>query len=161
MTILRFFNKHFTYRQQKGWINSMAFGILFSAIGLSIYWAIHNNQHIFRLLIHFISTIIVDAVFFSLVLLPIIINVWRSNRKLKRLKEKISKDDGNVVKIVAIFDFKESIKKGEVYEVKGEGLTTMYIHEKDTIVIINDIINKFDIDSLRESRLRKLKKLNI
>ncbi len=156
---------------------SVPFGYLISQ-GVLIYLKGENYHFSLR---HFILFLFLHI----LILLPLIINHFKCKKKLKcifnyYIKKKFEKNEHKIL-VKALFDYKVFIK-GKSYEIYMNDLDfLLWCNSNKELEILDlktdlqsrslffssfpeydfkEIINKFEIDDIKENRRKKLKKLN-
>lgn len=159
--LLRFIDKNKTLEEQIIYLKSyllfgFPLGYFFTEI---IKYFILKSEYHFRF-----GSLLVTIIIDLLIVSPFIINYFKYKRAYKIFTNKFNSTD-TTKKIIAKFNYKE-FTKGETYEVK---YYVSPIKGKDIFIISNineridielkSVINKFDLDNLKEKRLKKLKKL--
>jgi len=169
MRFLRYVDRKLTAESQKQQIKLFLFfgypiGYLcVEIIKIIIFgWAKYNFS-----ISNCIFTFILDVI----IALPLIINYFLHKRKYKQIINKIKdKSDFNVK---ALFDFQD-FKKGQSYPCyfdeilnKGKYSFTYYVCIKHNTngwyyweIELKNVINKFELDDIKDDRLKKLKKIN-
>lgn len=169
MWLVNYIDKKMTASLIRNWLKSfllfgLPVGYLTSQILriLSIGWSKYHFDIIY-LLFSFLNLVIFDF----LIALPFIISQIRSRKKYKKLYNRIIKEykENNIKtnKVKCIYNFEE-FEKGESYEVINISIQPLknigeIVIIKNRLHILKDIINKFNIDDIKEERLKKLKKL--
>lgn len=164
MRFFRFLDRKLTARRQKAIITSyLFFGVPVGYIGsqiakiISLGW----DKYQFSLL----SMIFLFS-FDILIMLPFIINYFRHRKKFNNIIKKIEPD--KELKVKALFDFDDFIKN-HVYKIENISFLTNYgLYKNNSYLVVDskgfhnrlkDIINKFELDDIKEERLKKLRKL--
>ena len=176
MKFLRYIDKKLTSSKQKEQI------IVYLFVGGPIGYIIGDIMKIVVLgwgkyhfsILNFIFTFLVELIITS----PLIINYFLHVKKYKQLINKVkSKKEFNVK---SLFDF-DDFKKDQYYKCyfteilnkKGRTIPAYYVCKNSQInnsgffystriyeVDLKETINKFELDDIKEDRLKKLKKLN-
>jgi hypothetical protein len=163
MKLLNYIDKKFTLQDQLVYIISFLFigmplGYLFSqGINILIYgWEkYHFNKY------NLLGNITTNL----LILTPLIINYIRHIKKYNKICKKILENYNHKYKIKALYDYKNFIKN-DLYDIdtdyvfrNGDKKFEFFIMQNHNIYNMRNIINKFELDDIKEDRLRKLKKL--
>lgn len=167
MMFLRYIDKKMTADKQKFQIKSFLF------VGFPIGYSI---VEILKLIVfgwakyHFsISNCIFTFIFDVVLISPLIINYFLHKRKYKQFLNKIK--DKKEFKVRALFDYRNFVK-GQSYtcffdQIFGKEKFTYFICNRPFItnhdyseIELKDNINKFELDDIKEDRLKKLNKLN-
>lgn len=166
MRLLRYIDRKFTLYDQTAYMVSFIFfgmpiGYIFSQI-VSILIHSWDKYHfsVYNLLGNMITNLVI--------LTPIIINYIRHSRKYNKIYNKVTEKTNNnkvKVKVKALYDYSSFIK-GQSYEVVDEYFimnndkkAMLFIIDNQRTFPMKNIINKFELDDIKEDRMRKLKKL--
>lgn len=159
MSLLKFIDRKLAFKEQINYVKSYLF---FGApLGYIFYESLKyffDPKYTFSFG-NLIVTIIVDLLFAS----PLLINYYKHTKKYNRMHKKIQENPKKRVK--AIFNYREFIK-GESYEIQCDILMNNneneYVLDKNGYnwCFLKDNINKFDLDDIKEERLKKLKRLS-
>jgi len=167
MRLLNYLDRKFEFSKQKNYL----FGYLFFGYPFS-YMLIHAILYIWiekdTLFIDMVYDFIRNFIFNILIVSPLIINYFRYKKKYNHIVNKIHENylNGNFC-VKAKFDFKE-FKKNQSYPL--DYYTLKRISKKTPIFVLTNgaynrtyllknYINKFELDDIKEERLKKLKKL--
>jgi len=165
MNILKYIDRKITFIDQIRYLKSYLFfgaPLGYICVEFTKYLCLSNYKFNFGQLI---ISIIVNLLIAS----PLIINYYKHTKKYNKISKKIQENEKNekITKCKALFDYKSFIK-GEHYEIDGVFNWT-FLPEKDLAYVLDNnerryilknVINKFDLDDIKEERLKKLKKLN-
>lgn len=155
MSILNFVDKHYTYVEQVRYLKSMAFfGFPLGYILPKIYLIIAKGWENWHFsLSDLIVIVIVDLIWMS----PFIYNYFKYEKKYLKTIKRISLNSNKEYKVKALFDYKNFIK-GQTYKVYFDGVDQDFYID-DYYYPLKNLINKFDLDDIKEERLNKLNKL--
>lgn len=164
MRFLRFIDRKFTFYDQKSYVISFLFfgapiGYLFvQGIDVLVQGWEKYNFSAYNLLGNIITNLVI--------LSPLIINYIRHTRKYNKIYKKIIENPNHKYKVKALYDYKNFIKDN-VYDIEEEHIFMNFdkigvlyiINNNNQYLPLKNIINKFELDDIKEDRLRKLKKL--
>jgi len=161
MHILNYIDNKFTIHDQESylynfWFFGMPVGISVTQL-LLIFIEGWSKYHISYPSI--IATIIIDV----LLTLPFYINKRKYDKKYKLIIEKIKENKVKVKKVKAKFNY-EGFIKGKSYDFDDYILKfnsdKIFVYDEDKCsYYLSHIMNKFELQDLKEERVRKLNKL--
>ena len=182
MRLLNYFDKRYTLTEQKRFISSfllfgMPIGYTFSQlIGiLLISWDKYHFSYF-----NLFFTFIFDLLFCSPLIINYIRHIRRYNKIIKRLNylKPIESESKNKFSVKALYDYRK-FKKGESYFINIFDLyktkliapkwkqlrfakmsdNFIYIENEYDIHFLGEVINKFELNDIKEERRKKLEKL--
>jgi hypothetical protein len=182
MRLLRYIDDKWTFREQYDYIKRASIILPFIIIIIEIikYFIIKNYK--------FSPLYIIFSVFFNFIFyIPFIINSIKYNKKFKKIEKQILENYTTKLKTVKAKINYCSFIKNEVYELmvlkdtttltpskwniifqllRNSKTNTSYINKiivfdsNDNAYLLKNIINKFELNDIKEERLKKLKRLN-
>lgn len=154
MSIPKFIDKYQTYNDQVSYLKSMTyFGFPFGYIISKIFaiaiigWEKWHFSFSDLFIVFFVDLII---------LLPLIYNYFKHKKRYNNIVEKIQLEPNKEYTVKALYNYKNFFKN-EHYKLSIYEFNEIYIGS--TFYTLKDLINKFELDDIKEERLRKLKKL--
>lgn len=131
-----------------------------------------------------VGNLMSSLIFNGLIALPFIINYIRNRKKYKSILKKIEDKSIKSYKVKAVFDY-DNFEKGKLYTFQvleddteltisnWKKITNNFVKmfpkkdrnillvsdDQNSIHLLKNIINKFELDDIKEERMRKLKKL--
>jgi len=161
MKFLRYIDKKITFASQKRWLMSYLFiGIPISYLFTQTLMIVSLGWSEYKLQFDIVNPFIV--LFFNLLIIsPFIINYFIHTKKYNNLKKHFGTD--KEVKVKSLFDF-DTFVKGESYIIYSDSFMFNSGMDKRTILLVSNytlknIVNRFELDDIKEQRLKKLKKL--
>lgn len=164
MRFLRYIDSKFTLYDQKAYIISFIFfGVPLGYSFVQIMTILISGWEKYHFSMY---NLIGNLTTNFLILSPFLINYIRHTKRFKKIYKKVIENSKNVYRVKALFTYSPFIK-GSYYEICKDSYI-MNFDKKNIIFIIDDnkkqypiknIINKFELDDIKEDRLRKLKKL--
>lgn len=163
MRLLKYIDRKFTLYDQKTYMVSfvvfgMPLGYLFSQ-GVNVYMKGWSEYHfsIYNLIGNLITNLVI--------LTPIIYNYIRHTKKYNKIFIKMRDNTNTKYKVKALYNY-DVFTEGISYEISTESVFMnfdkhefLYVLDNHMTYPLKNIINKFELDDIKEDRMRKLKKL--
>ena len=151
MSIPKFIDKYQTYNDQVSYLKSMTyFGFPFGYIISKIFAIAIIGWEKW----HF-SFSDLFIVFYLLILSPLIYNYFKHKKRYDNLIKKVNLNTNKDYTVKALYNYKHFIK-GKSYKIRFDQFDNNFYIE---YYPLKNLINKFDLDDIKEERLKKLKKL--
>jgi len=156
MKLLNFIDKKINFNIQKVILSSFLGGVI-GSLTFEIVRILFVKGYDFN-----IYRTISFLIFYLLIYSPFIVNYIRLTKRYNKIYKLYQENPK--INVKAKFDYK-SILKNQSYEIVAyeksgrlSGKLYLYLHDKHLFNLKN-VINKFELDDIKEERFRKLKKL--
>lgn len=164
---MRFLDRLFTIKQQRVYLTMfLFFGMPIGYLcgqGITILSKGWNNYHFEPL--NMIVTLFADFILIT----PLIINHFKYQSKYTKIFNKYLENKNKNYQVKAVFNY-DNFVKGETYQIfEKSHLFNVGMNKKIYLCMedcegnlynLEDLINKFDLNDIKEERRKKLKKLN-
>lgn len=152
MSLPKFIDKYQTYGSQVSYLKSMLYfgfpaGYIISKVFIILVKGWENFHFSF---VDLFIVVLFDLLFLS----PLIYNYFKYEKKYLNLIKKISLDNKEHT-VKALYNYKKFVK-GKSYKIRFDQFDNNFYIE---YYPLKNLINKFDLDDIKEERLKKLKKL--